>query len=284
MLKEVQISREFYSEQPMPLGPYELSMFIGSDFFMYAISNENHTHIVELCHVELTGSNTATNIADAVTFLVENYSLQKKKFDKVNVSVLSGDFNLIPEAFVTDTSLKPLMQFTTGILPLKTPFAHRIKDFQLTYSIDTELLSYLERTFVNASIRHCGAVTIALLSNQHSLSACDVFINVHNSAIELAVSANGQLQFYNIFSYQSDEDILYYLLFTMEQFNLNPLFVKLCVAAQRPLTDELFTSMKKYIKNVTFSVGDRSVLLTGDLTRIPQHYYFTLLNQHTCEL
>ena len=70
----------------------------------------------------------------------------------------------------------------------------------------------------------------------------------------------------------------------MEQFQLNPLYVRLSLAGQRSLSDDLIKSIKKYIKQVDFCVTDSSVNLNGDLSTLPQHYYFTLLNQHLCEL
>ena len=88
----------------------------------------------------------------------------------------------------------------------------------------------------------------------------------------------------SVFNFSNNEDILYYLLFTMEQFELNPLHAKLVIAAQIPASNELITSIKKYVKHVSFCVHNNSLNLTGDLLQLPQHYYFTLLNQHSCEL
>ena len=70
----------------------------------------------------------------------------------------------------------------------------------------------------------------------------------------------------------------------MEQFNLNPLYVKLAIAGQRGSSDELIKSIKKYIKQVNYCVTDQTINLSGDLSNLPRHYYFTLLNQHACEL
>lgn len=285
MLKEAYITKQFYSEAPFPEGPYSLSMFISDHSFIYAISSSDSKSVFELCHVQLTNSTfTSDQRIEQFSFLIQNYFLAQKKFEKVNIAFLNHDFNLVPEAFAPENSLKPMLNFTTGISPTKGSSAHQIKGVKFSYAVDIDLLNYFEKTFVNATTRHAGAVGLSLLFSQHSLVGANVFINIHDNHLELAIKENDGLQFYNVFNYTSNEDILYYLLFTMEQFGLNPLQLKLSVAGQLPVSDDLIKSLKKYIKHVSFCVHDPSVKLSGELLQMPQHYYFTLLNQHICEL
>jgi hypothetical protein len=133
-------------------------------------------------------------------------------------------------------------------------------------------------------VRHLGAVNISLFFSQHSLKNANLYLNVGDGYIELAAKDRGELLFYNVFTFENNEDILYYVLFMMEQFHLNPLHVRLSVAAQRAATDELIQTLKRYIRQVDFCVRDTSVKLSETLPSFPDHYYFTLLNQHLCEL
>lgn len=119
---------------------------------------------------------------------------------------------------------------------------------------------------------------------QHSLIGSDLFLNILDGFIEIGIKENNKFLFYNVFNFDTNEDILYYLLFTMEQFNLNPLLVKLTVACHLPVTDELINNIKKYIKNLNFCIADKEIHLNEEISKLPQHYYFTLLNQHLCEL
>jgi len=157
-------------------------------------------------------------------------------------------------------------------------------DVTFCFTPDTELLAQLERTFPNASLRHSGVVSIHLLFSHHTLKSCDIFLNIHDGFIELAAKRKSGLLFYNVFNYSTSEDILYYLLFMMEQFDLDPAFTKLGVAGQRPVTDGLMEQLKKYIHQLVFCAPEPSVRLEGELQQLPAHYYFTLLNQHLCEL
>jgi len=284
MLKEAYITKYFHSEQPFPQGPYCLSMLITDASFMYAVSTADFKKVAELLHVKYSSSAQPGQQRDHIAFLVQNYFLLRKKFEKVNIAVLNHEFSLVPEAFATGSSIRSLLGFTSGNLATGNLVTHSVKGAKFSHAPDSDLSAYLEKTFVNASVRHAGAVNINLLFSQHSLVETNVFLNVNDACIELVIKDKSELLFYNVFNYQSDEDILYYLLFTMEQFDLNPLLVRLSVGGQVAATDTLMKSLRKYIKFVSFCVNDPAVEMTGDLGQLPQHYYFTLLNQHTCAL
>jgi hypothetical protein len=285
MLGEAYKTIFYYGEQINNAETACLSLFISQNSFMYAVSESNFISVSELGHFEFISSgNSVNNISDQVILLVQNQLLHQKKFKKVNIAILNADFTLVPQAYALSGDAKPLLQFATGLKQIKNTLVHHLDGIDFCFTSQPELISYLEKTFTNASIRHAGAITIHLLFSQHSLLQSQLFLTIGDGFMELAAKDNNKLLFYNVFHFESDEDILYYLLFTMEQFSLNPLYVNLSIAAQRPINDVLIKNIKKYIKTVNAVVHDSSIKLNGDLNHLPQHYYFTLLNQHLCEL
>lgn len=283
---EPYITTYFKSEKPLNTEPLFLSVLVTPNSFMYAISTNNFKNVVELCHVELVHlTNTVFNLTEKVSFLIHNYLLPRKKYEKINASFLNSTFTLSPGSFIKDSDTKALLQFTTGTELTRGYSLHRLKDFNFYYAIDGELTDLFEKTFPNVSIKHAGAVGIDLFFSQHSLADKDLFLNIGDKHIELTGKKNNRLLFYNVFHVDSNEDILYYLLFTMEQFQLNPLYTRLSISGEQSATDALIIkNIKKYIKQVSFCVTDASVNLTGELSTLPKHYYFALLNQHLCVL
>jgi hypothetical protein len=285
MLKDAYHEKYYYSEKPGAADGLFLSVFISADSFVYAISTHQFSNVVELCHVELSQSVFSKDaVHDKITFLVQHYGLNQKRFDKTLVSLLNSDFSMVPEAYSHEPDVKTYLQFSTGATAIKKAPLHHLKDMSFCYGADADLINYLEKTFVNASIRHSGAVSMQLLFAQHSLAGSTLFLNIHDGAMELSAQKNKSLLFYNVFSYGNNEDILYYLLFSMEQFELDPASVKLSIACERAVTDDLIVSIKKYIRQVSFVVGEPGLVLNGNLQSLPAHYYFTLFNQHTCAL
>ncbi len=285
MIEEDYIVKKYCSEVTPSTEKLNLSILICEDSFIYSISTNDFKNVFELCHVHLINSALpAFQLKDKVLFLVQNYGLNKKKFAKVFISILNQQFTLVPSAYAAAEDLKKLLMFSSGQEQVKNLLQQHIKNLNFCYNISTELLHYLETTFSNATIRHNGITTICSLFDNHSLKSCNLFLSVHDSCMELTAKRENDLLFYNVFNYESGEDILYYLLFMMEQFELSPLTVKLAISAQTGISDNLIRDIKKYIKQVNFCVHDSSIKLNGELANLPQHYYFSLLNQHVCEL
>lgn len=285
MLNESYKEKYYYSEKTKPSEPVFLSMLVGENSFMYAISTNHFKTIVELCHVELVPSGfSKEQLGDRLHFLVQHYGLNQKHFEKIVISLLTTDFSMVPEAYGAEQELKDYLRFSTGVDTIKKSARHQLKGLTFCYGTDPDLHSYLERTFVNASVRHTGATSISLLFSQHSLATSTLFLNIYDGQMELCARKQGALLFYNMFNYTGNEDVLYYLLFAMEQIGCDPMDVKLSIACQRPVADELVKSIKKYIRQVSFVVGEPTLVLKGEAAKLPQHYYFTLLNQHICEL
>lgn len=285
MIGESYVTKYYFSEDPEKGEKLSLSLLICPDAFVFSISGKDSNLVHTIGHVELTDhSLPAFQLHDKISHLVQNYSLHERKFSKIYISVLNQDFTLVPSAFARPEDLKKFLKFSSGKTDVRNGTHRQIKNLSFCYTIDPDLLYYLEKTFSNAIINHNGTISLSAFLGQHSLKANNLFLAVYTSHIELAMKNGSELLFYNVYSYNSQEDVLYYLFFMMEQFLLNPLQVKLVVVAQTGVSEDLIRSIRKYIKHVSFGVNDPSVKLSGELKSLPHHYYFTLLNQHLCEL
>jgi hypothetical protein len=286
MLNEASATKQFYRNEAATEGPLYLSMLVSSEAFMYAIFTENFKRPIELCHVhfEAAGIGQQQPI-DQISLLLRNHYLDRKKFEKVNIAVLDQNFNLVPIAFSNEDALKPMLKFTTGLDSIKNAASHVLNGIKFCFTPEPTLSNYFEKTFVNASIRHAGAININLFLDQVSFFDQDMLLQINEGYIELLVKEKTKLLFYNVFKYKTNEDILYYLFCTMEQFLLDPQQVKLTVAGQLQMHDGLAKHLNQYLKNLSFYTPPVNVFdLSGDFETLPVHFYFTLLNQHLCEL
>lgn len=260
-----------------------LSLFIGNQLFMFAVFNESFTSVLEICHIKISGTAQNDNqLAEKIRFLISNYRLDQRTFKNVNLSILNSQFTLVPEAYDLNDNVKKLLDFTTGSEKTKSSFIHKTDQLNFCYTITEDLLPYLERTFKNATIRHAGVVTIDLLMNNSSVKNADLLLNFNNGIFEIAAKKQNKLIYYNVFHYEINEDVLYYLLFMMEQCEFNPLTCKLVIAGQMDTEGELVKAIKKYIKHVSFAVNDKTFSSSFAGLKLPDHYFFSLTNQHLC--
>src|SRR6185503_384964 len=103
---------------------------------------------------------------DKISFLVNNHLLAKRSYHKISISILNNDFTLIPEAYVEEANLSSLLKFATGSNQRGRAMRHNLRNISFCFEAEHDLVNYLERTFTNASIGHCGALSITLMLSQ----------------------------------------------------------------------------------------------------------------------
>lgn len=285
MVQEAYTLKYFVKEKEADEGSLYLSLFLSQGTCHYAIFNRHSMQLIEMADIHVHDQFvTEQALVDMLAMLVHNQFLDQKKFDKVDICFLNNRFTLIPEAFTEQNDMKGLLSFSSGVDAGFKTAGHKLPYCDFYYATKPEWLDFFGKTFPNANIRHAGAVSIALMFEQQSLNDKDIYLAIHPVQLEIVVKKGKALQFYNVFSYESKEDILYYLLFCMEQWHLNPLLCKMAVAANTETTDDLIRSIRKYVKQVDFVVCDATVLANSRNYQLGQHYYFTVLNQHLCAL
>ena len=282
MISETYYTR-FYHSDGREKGDNTLSLFIAPGSLQFAVFDESRKALRELCHVDLAvvGSGLL-NDAGQLEFLLNNYRLTDTRFEKVFISLLHTGFVMVPAAFAENIGQKRLLAFAGAEDEPSSGARHRLGDIDFCYSVALPVHQLLERSFPNAMIRHSGAVSINLLMSHPGLSSCNVFLNVGEGMIELLARSNKQLLFYNVFPVETSEDILYYLLFMAEQFELPA--KEIVIGLGGIIRDDLLALVKKFTGAVHFPAEGTPFLLTGKFAQVPLQHYFTLLNQHLCEL
>ena len=109
-----------------------------------------------------------------------------------------------------------------------------------------------------------------------------ILLSIHSNYIEVVVKQDQKLVLANQFSIKTQEDVLYYVLFILEQYQLNPLTANISIIGNLDTNSELITSLKKYIKNIRLALGNKSINWSA-VTGTPQHFNYTLINRLFCE-
>ncbi len=275
------LNKQHFNVHPFQKGLLNLYLQIEENRIAASVFNKDNSLLHEISSMQFNETKNQTNsIIHELNFFLKDFDILKHPYYHVSVQILNRYFTLVPTAYANG-HLKELLEFNLGLKDIKTVQSIRINnsiDFAFTYDFD--LHSFIEKTFNAAKIDHLGASSIDLFLKLQAFNNSDVLLNIHTNFIELIIKKNNELKFYNIFKWDSHEDILYFLLFSIEQFQLNNTTLRLSIAADLPSNDALFTLIKKYIKSVNF-ISSKS--LNTPVENLPNHYYFNILNKHLCE-
>ncbi|MFM9057470.1 MAG: DUF3822 family protein, partial [Bacteroidota bacterium] len=107
-------------------------------------------------------------------------------------------------------------------------------------------------------------------------------VNVRRRHIDVLLSAGHELVFFNSFRYRTPEDFIYYLLFSIEQLQLNPDTLPVVFYGELEKISAAWMLSRKYIRNVRFGEKPEGIATSYGFDQFPAHQYHALLSQVTC--
>ncbi len=214
---------------------------------------------------------------------VKHFQFSKKNYRFVSVNFFTEFFTLCPSPFYDPDDSRVLLDFNAGktgdAIVLTDDITHDIK---LIYAIDEQLKSTLDLVFPHHQVKHSLSVLSQLAMHAEDLAKDNVILTIYNGYIELIIKEESKLVLVNQFRVQTQEDVLYYVLFALEQYHLNPTSVSLCIIGNIDSNSPLIVTLKKYIKNIRLGIGHKSIDWKG-VEGMPQHFNYSLINRAFCE-
>ena len=114
--------------------------------------------------------------------------------------------------------------------------------------------NYIFDTFGGFTYKHSLTVFCELVMGAQNYKEDKlVFINVNSMSFEMVVSKNGQLILTNIHQYFSKEDFIYFILFTLQQLNLDPNEQPIVLSGKIKKGDDLYELLYTYVRHIDFN-------------------------------
>ncbi len=154
------------------------------------------------------------------------------------------------------------------------------------YYLSDKLAVKIKEYWANARLVHLSSVLIESLLIQHKNKPTDnyAFVNLRSRSFDLIILRHDKLHFYNSYKFNTKEDYLYFLLFALEQLNMNPESVELVIMGNLTINSDIYELSWKYIRNIRFMERNNIFQYSYVFDDLPGHQYYTLFNALQCEL
>ena len=159
-------------------------------------------------------------------------------------------------------------------------------DAYILYPVPEGLIEAIKTNFPDAVFRsQLGALTeILLITTKNLPIEKRIFVNVRQAHLDIVITEGKELLFCNSFGYTTREDFIYYIIFVLEQLNINPEEIDLTFSGMIDNRSGLFDIVYKYVRNIGFQPLPTSYAYSWIFNEIPSHYCFGLLNSPLCGL
>lgn len=238
---------------------------------------------VLLAHVVFSEQlSAADELASIISAVLRDLRIDPASYRSVYAGIINDRFALVPENF-DETSVTPLFDFTNGQRKEEAVMKQRLADgTTFVFAMPLIIEQALGHIFHNVKFLHSG---ICAIQFRPLLTPPDLYaaLVVHKHYLEVAIRRQQQLVFYNAFSYETIDDVLYYVLYVSEQYQLDPALHTFYLAMNAPTDSEMSKLLKKYMRNISF-MTDGAPLFKNEAEQLPGHYFFTLKALKECAL
>lgn len=226
-----------------------------------------------------------TSLTELSNVIENDELLSFKGYEKTLVSIVNTKSTLVPDALFEETKKLTFLSFNHPVevneSVAKDDF--RFFDAKNIFAVNDDLLTLIETKFSPVFIHHCSTTFIerVLLKNKNKKEAI-INANIHREQLELSVSKDNQLLYFNSFNCQSAEDFIYYVMFMYEQLGLNPEQIVLELSGAIAMNSSYLTISKKYIRFVQFALRNDNKNFSYGFENLPSYQYQTLFDLSLC--
>ncbi len=170
---------------------------------------------------------------------------------------MSPFFNLVPAAYLLENP-ETLLNFSEAEFEINRIMQRETRfENAFVYGTSQLLLDKLKELYGKVECFHSGNVFLESITNSKETV---VHLNLYEHNLEIAVTDNSDIIFYNLFEAQTGEDVLFYTLFVLEQLDIDSNKAELKCYGQLLPGTKVFQTLKKYVRFVFQASKDEEFL------------------------
>ncbi|MCL6266408.1 DUF3822 family protein [Flagellimonas myxillae] len=235
----------------------KLSIQVGLNGLSFCVVDTISNQILAFEKVSFKTSSTPYLVLKELKAVLNKNSTVGTQFSEVVVIHKNGLFSLVPKTLFKKEELANYLKFNTKIMANDHIAYDEIANHDMVnvYVPFANVNNHIFDLFGEFEFKHTGTVLISTLLNQTRTNNQPVcYVHVAEKEMEIVVISERKLLFYNHFEYKTKEDFLYYLLFSLEQLQMDLEKVHLKLFGLVEEGDAIFELCYTYIKTVSVFV------------------------------
>lgn len=189
-----------------------------------------------------------------------------------------GKFSLVPEHLYTQGTGETVLSYTASLKKGEHIYTDHWLSSEciILYSLAKPLSNWYSKNFAKATFRHQATA----INNLYGIyDPKDTYCQLHVSANEadFFVGRGGRVLFYNKFPYDTEEDLLYYILFALEQNRVLATEIELHLSGMSLKGEKLHVLLSKYLGEVSLLPIPQKVKLSSSMSVVEMRQHITLL-------
>jgi len=198
---------------------------------------------------------------------------------------LSQKSTLIPDNYFDQHMLKSYLEFNHELDVLDEIHYNYLPsvDAYNVFALHTYIASAIGHHFKGVRFFHQAMPFIEKVSDYSDNRQKQIMaVNINHHFFDVAVCSSGRLKLYNTFQYKEPTDLVYFILYICNEFEMDPLTMELILSGELSDMMSYRDAIREYIPGLqTLKTADNN--LAEGLAKVRESNYFTLFNLIHCE-
>jgi hypothetical protein len=254
------------------------------DFCVIDSRNNRCLYLEENKIDELVNTSDITHWLDQ---LYDSHHFLKAGFWKsIQLSIKNEKFTLIPTPLFIPACAKEYLQFNCTLKPSEETafFHHKALNITSVFAFPVQVVDWLKSQYPHKKVHlvhHTSAFLEGVMRETSNDTETGVYANVENELLTLIVKKGNNLEFCNNFHFKTNEDILYYMLFVLDQLRLKK-NTTLTSWGNIDANSDLFNLLSTYIRHLEIGSRPNMFFYSYVFDELAEQRHFDLLSMKLC--
>jgi hypothetical protein len=266
------IDRSFEETRTMD---YDLVLQVTDRSCAYSVFDHNKNSYIALESYDISLSG-----------LAEQAHWMQNPFRSVHIIVENNRSTLMPEVLFEESEKETYLNFSLEHEDNEKIRFDRLSRIEVVnvYGVSTKLDDETSTFFPDAKVCHLSSLLIETIWMNFKNLIMDkrIFIFVRQSDFNLLIFDRKQLIYSNAFHFRAPEDVVYFVIFVMEQLSLNPEEILVTLLGNIGKETPEFELLFRYIRNIDFATRNETIHYSHVFSDVPGHSWYPLLNPVMC--
>lgn len=260
-----------------------LLMEVGEKLFSYLVYDKPGQRFIGYRQYMLDYFPGKTNF-ESLQDILSNDSVLQLSYPEAYVIYNYSDSGLLPEHDFHSELNKPVVELTHGNASKGLFLSEKVNGWDIynIYRIPREVHTLMQQKFAAGKYWHYYSLVLSGINKEEAPEENMIKIIIAADNFIVAVYKQHILQLIQTYTYQTPDDVSYYLLSLCQQFGCNPETVALKLSGLIDEQSRLYQEILKYFLNVEWDILPESVSLQEDFSQYPPHYFSPLLKMALC--
>nr|WP_223241382.1 DUF3822 family protein [Flammeovirga sp. EKP202] len=274
LLESVRYSVHSNSFDVARLAEYSLHLRIHQSCLVIGVYDpENNECLALESYSYETAMNTTALIVNLHNIVQKHPFLNAAFWKRVHIISALSSFAFVPDDIADEETEQNILKLSSKFSSKKDKVFKNATNFgaSIVYALPSELEEWLNEMYSNSSISYNHYANSFINEVGELANGIHCYIDTDTICI-VKTNGNNSLSFANTFKYKTAQDMLYFILFVVDELGLSAKETELYIWGELSNNAEEINTLRKFIGKVTFGNKPKDVLYAYQFDQEPHQH------------